>query len=1023
MQEASDDAAYTAAVDQPAKTWAKPLVYADWAQDGYGAAGTIDDLSDRAGRPIEINQFLDDGLPAEVSFVAGVGTSEVEIPMGSGDTSAFSSALRYFSPFRTDSAIYSYPRDVAPLKVETQLVTPSGLAAVRVFTGQMIDTPIKNGRPSVLGMSATRLALASLVQPPARAESERGLHFGLTAAWPVVWALNECGIYAAPPSVSGCRLWVPLHGSGQPFIPGDNQMSTNLTGFMWSHTRNINDTISQTDELPTWIDGPYVGAFEATNTAEDYSRLFGVILGNDQIGAGEDWLSQTASRGRVQFYVRGEAVEIDDVPGGITDWTIGDVPSAAMLMGLALCNGNDTGIVVGVNLNRHVFMELRQSSTRRIYHSTAPIVLTDDFNRNTVSGFGTATTGQSYTSSGGVAGDRSTTTAASGHGDIDTNTTATPYVMAADISSPDQEVSTVMRISALPASGTLSIGLVARYTDASNYYRAEMQIATTGAITARIVQRVAGVETVLQTGLTGGTYVAATDYYLRFQVIGSTMRMKVGANSGAESSGWGFEVYDNTALATGNLGGVYCRNDSAATTHIFSWDSLEIRNLALGQIPIDGEFHFVGTAWDVANNKLWVRLDDALTAFTPSPAMSTAGLPVTHDFFESDTISGIVGISGSDLQFSTGADASPDTNPLWIHDAASWTRGAIVTRSILNLEVVAVEQPQEAWALIGSYAQSEMAALRTDELDVVQYLTLPHWVSDDAQTVAQVWSTATNCGSPEFRYDVSKIRNSVRVEYSQVRVDDIISPVVVLNTAIAIFPGTTVVLFATSKPSTRLYGGRFYVLSQAQVNGTDPSPPNPTYVVFNTQPDGTGTYADPGPSLIGVDVFAEVISWTSGQALVEFTNNTTSTYYTVHGGTADLDYLNISAYAVQSASASATAEDDVSVAVRGRRSLPVQLSEVQSDPMAAQMAQILVGDLASPIAEITSLEVLADARRQPGDLISFTDSESGLSGHWRTRGIRHVIDGAEYRQYTTLRRARDLGAWDAGTWDNILWGE
>ena len=393
LDDPSFDAAYTVAAAQGLLTWGHPIVEADWAQDGYGGSGTIDDLSDQVGRPIEINQYLDDGLPDDVSFVAGIGTSEVEVPMSGGDLGAFASALRYFSPFRTDSPIYGYERDVAPMRIDTQLVTPGGLGAVRVFTGRMVDTPIRNGRASVAGMSAARLALAKVVQPPSRAESERGLHYGLTAAWPVVWALNECGVYAAPPEVDGCRLWVPMHGSGQPYVPGDNAMNSNPTGFLWCQTRYTGDTVSRINERPTWVTGPYVGAFEAVNQTDYYRRLVGVIASNDNIGDGDDWLSQAGNRGRVQFYVRGDAVEVDDVPNGVTDWTIGAGPSAAMFAGLALINGNQTGILVGVNLNRHVFIELRESSTRRIYHSSAPVVLTDTFNRITANGFGTADTG------------------------------------------------------------------------------------------------------------------------------------------------------------------------------------------------------------------------------------------------------------------------------------------------------------------------------------------------------------------------------------------------------------------------------------------------------------------------------------------------------------------------------------------------------------------------------------------------------------------------------------------------------
>lgn len=1020
MQDAST--AFDTTMATGAVVWTGPQVQADWDGDGYGASGTIDDLTPLVGSPT-IAHFIDDGLPDEVSFVSDTEAATATMPLVGGRGGL--NTVQYWSPFQPSSPLYGYDRDIAPVTVDLGAVTEVGQEVVRVFTGQMADTPVKGRAVTLDAVSATRLQLAKVVQPPVRAATERGLLYGLTAAWPVVWALNECGIYAAPPAVSGCRLWVPLHGSGQPFIPGENRMNTNPTGFLWCENRRTGDTVSQVDELPTWVVGPYVGAFEAINQTDYYRRLIGVVLSDDELGDGDDWLSQTGSCGRVQFYVRGDVTEIDDVPNGVTDWTIGATPSAAMLAGLALCNGNQTGILVGVNLNRHVFIEFRQSSSRRVYHSTAPIVLTDDYNRTTANGFGTATTGQTYTSFGGAAGDRSTTTAGGGHGDIDTNTVATNYAMVASAASPDQEVSAVLRVSALPASGTLSIGVCARATDASNYYRAELQIATTGAITARMIQRVAGVETTLQSGATGLTYIAATDYVVRMQVIGTTIRMKLSLASAAEGSGWGFETYDNTALTTGNLGGVYCRNDSAATTHIFSWDSLEIRDLAQGQVPTDGAFHFIGTAWDIANNKLWVRLDNSLTAFTPSTAMSTAGLPTTNVFFESDTITGIVGITSSDLQFSTGTDANADVNPIWIHDTSSWTRGAIVSRSILDLEVVAVKQPVEAWDFIGSYAASEYASRRTDELDRFLYLTVPYWAADAQQTVVDALATATNAEAPTVSVDLSKVRNSVRVEYDQTRIDTIIGPVVVVNSPIVVPPGTTQLVLGTSDPATRLYGGRFYVLSEAQVTGADVSPPNPTYVVFNTAIDGSGAYADPGPSLTGVSVYAEVIEWTAGQVLIQFTNLTGTTFYTVHpnSSTVDLNFLQVSAYIVRTASASETVYNDTSIAARGERSLPVTLPQVQSQAAALRAAAGLLGQVAFPVPVVDGLSVYADPRRQPGDLVTFDDAdESGASGVWRLRQVKHVVNGADVRQTVILRRARQVGGWGSSQWGDSVWG-
>lgn len=1036
-QDSTDDTSYDAALAKHSHLYTPPTIEADWAQDGYGGAGTIDDLTDLAGRPIEVEHFLDDSLPAAVTMPTGLGVGQVSVPLVAGPNGE--TGVQYFSPLQSSSALAGYQRDVAPVRIKTNLVTEAGPLPVTVFTGQMAATPISGRRAELKALSAARFKLTKYVQPPVvtRSDSQIPAEYGLTAAWPVAWTLHQCGIYPSPPAASGCRLWLPMHGGGYSYLPDDFQPATpNSVGFMASTARSTGDAAARVDEEQVFTDGPYVGAVLCENSSTFYRRSVGVSFDNQQLEAGSDWLTTAGNRGRVSFWVKGDAIDLSTVIGGTADLAVGVGPSptSAMLAGMGLPNMDGvTGVYCGVDLNRHVYVDLSDSSSTRTIFSSATTVLTDDYNRTTAGGLGTADTGQSYTLSGGVAGDFSTTTAGGGHADIDTNTVATNYWFTADVGTADQELSTNIRVGSLPATGTWSIGLAARHTDASNYYRAELQVTTTGAMTLRLIRRSGGSDTTLTSVLTSFTYAANALYTLRVQVIGSTIRAKVWLASARQPSTWDLECFDASPLATGSRAGGYCRNDTAATTHIFTWESLRVLDLSQGRLPSDSAFHFVGCAWDVANNKLWLRLDSTLYTSTPSPALSAAALPTTHATGEVDfDVEVFFALTAGELQFVTGSNASPDVSSTWINDAGYFTQTATVTPSQLELEVLAIDQPIEAWTLIGDFAQSEFAALRVDELDHVLYLSQPYWAATARQTVQETLTAGDDSDAPNVFYDPTKIRNAVRMNYTQTLVDAVPSAVISLDTPLPIAPGVTLAVLATSVPAVKVRGGRMIVLTQAEIEGTVPSPLAAggfvSYVSFNTLPDGSGAYSYDTSSnaSYGVDVIAEILSWTPGQVLVQFTNYTSTTYYTANDAASfdvDLRALAVYANAVQQNQASEVAAETDSITTRGERGLTITSPRVQTADMAQRFAALLVGDLADPVTEITDLELPADSRRQPGDLVSYSDAlNSGASGYWRYRGIKHTIDGGGHRQSVSMRRARRTSTWSTGLWNDAIWG-
>lgn len=809
-------------------TWGKPLVYADWAVDGYGAASSIDDLSDQIGRPIEVTHYLDDGLPNEVTFAAGLGTPDVSIPLAGGGyvSGSYLTAAQYFSPFRSDSPVYSYNRDVAPVKIEVQTVTSAGLEAIRVFTGQMTSTPTDGQSASLKAMSGSRLKLAKLVQLPVRIATDysAGKYFGLTAAWAITWAMHRCGIYPSPPAVSGCKVWTPGHGGGHPYLPYSN-ITDSGEFFSLYHYRRLAADTGFVASAPTIIEGPYVGALYGQVDATALRLWFGDCLDETHlVSGGYDWLSKAGNAGRFEFWLRGDSTAVNSTPGG-----------SSQLASL----GAQSNILA--------------------------------------------------------------------------------YPMMAGFAW-------------YYSSGTSYVACGIRLTDKLPF----------------------------------------------------------------------IAINDGTTAVSGGLGTA---------------------------LPTDSAWHFYGFAWDINNKKLWFNVDGTVTS-TNISTVSSAGLPTDNLFLEGSQMSVHSVVPVSEVQFSAGPMANHDTYPTWEYNLPT-DRTATVYPSILNLAITA-EPPREAWELIGRYAQAELAHFRADETDDVLYLPMTYWAKTAQQTSLATLSARRDSKPPRVTYDISKTRNSVRLTYSQVFLGVNFNQDVLWSTtsALVVPPGVTYYQIALTVAAARIFlaGSDMYVLSSAQIDGSDPSPPNLTYVSFNTQPDGSGSLPTIDVNHSATGVAARITDWTATQVLVRFTNTTSTIYYTANNAASssvDLAFMSIAGMPVVfNEQAYVVASETASITTRGERSLPIQIDAIQTESMAQQMANILVGELAYPQATVERLEMFGDPRRQPGDLITYSDPDgTGVSGLWRMRGIKHVVDAASYTQLTTLRRARQVAVWDTGLWNDAIWGE
>lgn len=268
-----------------------------------------DDISNQAGGA-SVTHFFDDGYPDAVTFISGIGTPTLSVDMGppppylTGDVPMTES--EYYSPYNPDSPIFGRDRDTAPVDYALGVVGAAGPERITVFTGQMADIPVKSGKAKLSAVSATRLKLAKLVQPPA----VNGVYQGANATWPITYALAACGVYAMPPPQTGCRWWAPMHGSIRAFIPSSNSDHTDLGVYV----QNVAGPF-RTDRIRTVV-GPFVAALGNGCNASFVQRITRLNTSPRVNLADGDNLIAQDSVGKFEGWVRGDDVNLNFNPGG-----------------------------------------------------------------------------------------------------------------------------------------------------------------------------------------------------------------------------------------------------------------------------------------------------------------------------------------------------------------------------------------------------------------------------------------------------------------------------------------------------------------------------------------------------------------------------------------------------------------------------------------------------------------------------------------------------------------------------------
>lgn len=174
----------------------------------------------------------------------------------------------------------------------------------------------------------------------------------------------------------------------------------------------------------------------------------------------------------------------------------------------------------------------------------------DSFTRSTSSGWGSASSGQAWTTAGGSASEYSV------NGTLGlislASVNVSRYVVTSSPSA-DVDVQAQFATSALATGGPHYVGVVARYTGVNDTYYARLAFNTDATTTLVIQKRVGGTQTDITSVVVPGTHAASTFFNVRFSVVGSTLKAKAWQVGNPEPN-WQLTTTDSAITATGSIG-------------------------------------------------------------------------------------------------------------------------------------------------------------------------------------------------------------------------------------------------------------------------------------------------------------------------------------------------------------------------------------------------------------------------------------------------------------------------------------
>lgn len=158
----------------------------------------------------------------------------------------------------------------------------------------------------------------------------------------------------------------------------------------------------------------------------------------------------------------------------------------------------------------------------------------DTFGRIVSNGWGSADTGQAWTTNGGLASDYSVNGSKGFHRHTTVNVMRNSII---NLPAGAYDVQVAINPS-VTATGASLTGRVALGTSVANYYGARLDFTTGGTVTLAINKNIGGVGTTVKAAVTVGTYTPADQWFIRIQRRFGFLRAKAWPFTSAEPAAW-----------------------------------------------------------------------------------------------------------------------------------------------------------------------------------------------------------------------------------------------------------------------------------------------------------------------------------------------------------------------------------------------------------------------------------------------------------------------------------------------------
>jgi hypothetical protein len=176
----------------------------------------------------------------------------------------------------------------------------------------------------------------------------------------------------------------------------------------------------------------------------------------------------------------------------------------------------------------------------------------DTFTRTAASSWGTADSGQVWSTSGGTGTDYAV---AAGVGTHTLGTVDVSRRVFTSLGYADCDLYGSVTTSAAATGAPIYAGLTARYTDIDNLFMARLAFSTANVLTIAIVRRIAGAESVLASSVLSYTYTPGSFFRIRFQASGARLRAKAWPVADVvETPEWQVTVADGAHSSATSIG-------------------------------------------------------------------------------------------------------------------------------------------------------------------------------------------------------------------------------------------------------------------------------------------------------------------------------------------------------------------------------------------------------------------------------------------------------------------------------------